>query len=938
MLIRLKITLIIMGIATLIAVITLLVSIYYMRSGLQEATENYITVIAEISEKLVSSEINLLKADAETVAEHLINEPVENWGRTMRELLATYENFMAFTVADRDGILFSEGQAPTPVALLDGEFAQRAFAGETVISTTRQDPTGELVFHVCVPFGEGGERIMSVTIPGLLFCDLLDDFTIWETGTLYVLDAYGTIIAHKRQDIVLKRSNIFEVAEIYPEVRSTAEFTRLMFRGGKGIGRYSLFGRERLGAYVPISRSNAKWVLGVSSPISEGPVAHLTQELLLITSLVFLSLGTLAAFLASSYIAKPLLVIHNQNLHLAELSAAAQQASQAKSRFLANMSHEMRTPLNAVIGFSELLIHSPPDRNELGKVLEKIHDAGLTLLGLVNDILDISKIESGRFELVPAEYDLASLINDAITLNIMRIGEKPVKFDLGIEASLPGQLLGDELRLKQIMNNLLSNAFKYTQEGMVKLNLTAERDEDGVWLTIMVQDTGIGIREGDLTKLFSDYSQLDARSNRRIEGTGLGLAISKRLAEMMGGDIWVASEYGRGSVFTARVRQQFVPSAPLGAEVVDNLRKFQYFRQRHTWKSAMIIHPLPYARLLLVDDVPANLEIGRGMLKPYGMRVDVASSGRRAIELVRDKKIRYDAIFMDHMMPGLDGIETVRIIREIGTEHAVTVPIIALTANVITGNRQMFLDNGFQDFLPKPVDLAQLDAVLMRWVRNRNLEDGAADRPPGPEAPAGRPVREIGPIDGLDQKAAPARFGGDREAFLRALRAYAATTPRLIGQANRYDEEGFAGYAIVVHGIKSSSYGIGALQLGRLAEDLESAVKSGDFDFVRAKQAALSEAAEKFLAELSRRLAELDRENGRPERGEPDPAVLDRLLRACVNYDMDGVDQAMAELEGFAYGQGGELIAWLREKVSTMDFQLIVNELSTRLADRGNGG
>ncbi|MDR1613838.1 MAG: response regulator, partial [Planctomycetota bacterium] len=347
---------------------------------------------------------------------------------------------------------------------------------------------------------------------------------------------------------------------------------------------------------------------------------------------------------------------------------------------------------------------------------------------------------------------------------------------------------------------------------------------------------------------------------------------------------------------------------------------------------------LPYARVLLVDDVPANLEIARGMLKPYRMRVDVASNGRRAIELVREGKIRYQAIFMDHMMPDLDGIEAVRKIREIDSEYARTVPVIALTANAITGTRRLFLDSGFQDYLSKPIDLAQLDAALMRWVRNRDLENGSSGRSPGAAAASGRPFPELGPIAGLDQEAALARFGGDREAFLRSLRSYAGNTLRLIARMDKPDEKGLAAYAIAAHGIKGSSYGVGAGRLGRLAEDLEAAASSGDIGFIRDNHAVLAAMAEKLLSELTGRLAELDREGGKLERDEPEAALLERLRLACGNYDMDGVDRAMAELESFAYGRGGDLVAWLRERVSAMDFRQIVDELPARAAERGNGG
>ncbi len=418
---------------------------------------------------------------------------------------------------------------------------------------------------------------------------------------------------------------------------------------------------------------------------------------------------------------KMLADIEDASAKLEAALADAKDANEAKSSFLAHMSHEIRTPLNAVIGLGELTLEDRSLSPETASNLEKICGAGSTILGIVNDILDISKIESGKFEIFPARYETPSLINDIVTLNIVRVEEKPIEFRLVVDENLPAELYGDDLRIKRIFNNLLSNAFKYTHAGTVEWRLGFERGEgDAVWLVSSVRDTGIGIREEDMPRLFSDYNQVDMRTNRKIGGTGLGLAITKRLAEMMDGGIAVESEYGRGSAFSVRLRQMLVSSEPIGRVVAGNLMRLRYAVAKRDRNAQLTRAKLPHARVLVVDDVVTNLDVVRGMMKPYEMKIDCATSGRQAVEMIRAEKRRYNAVFMDHMMPGMDGMEATRIIREeIGTEYARTIPVIALTANAIVGTEAMFLNSGFhfQDFISKPIDMAKLDAVLRRWVK-----------------------------------------------------------------------------------------------------------------------------------------------------------------------------------------------------------------------------
>ncbi|MDR0758759.1 MAG: response regulator, partial [Treponema sp.] len=398
--------------------------------------------------------------------------------------------------------------------------------------------------------------------------------------------------------------------------------------------------------------------------------------------------------------------VRRRTWELERQTEVAQSASRAKSDFLARMSHEIRTPLNIILGLSEVELQKNLPEGTLGN-LEKVHRSGAHLLEIINDILDISKIESGNFEIVPGEYDFPALVNDLVQLNIPRIGIKPIQFKLDLDESIPVKLFGDDLRIKQVFNNLLSNAFKYTEEGEVSLRINWERRDNAAWLVFTVEDTGRGIKQEDIEKLFSDYTQFDTTANRRIEGTGLGLSITRGLVEAMGGSVTVESEYGRGSVFRVSLPQGIVDESPTGAARVEKLRNFRLAEDRN--RGTFVRSYMPYGKVLVVDDMEMNLDVMVGLLMPYGLTVDTALSGAGALELIRKGESRYDLIFMDHMMPEMDGVEATRIIRnEIDTDYARNVPIIALTANVIAGNREMFLENGFSAFISKPIDIKQL--------------------------------------------------------------------------------------------------------------------------------------------------------------------------------------------------------------------------------------
>ncbi|MCL2792328.1 MAG: ATP-binding protein [Spirochaetaceae bacterium] len=608
-----------------------------------------------------------------------------------------------------------------------------------------------------------------------------------------------------------------------------------------------------------------------------------------------------------------------------------QKANDAKSDFLANMSHEMRTPLNAVIGLSELALEDSGINKDVETNLEKIYSAGETLLSLVNDILDISKIEAGKLELIESAYDTPSLINDTVTNNILRLGEKPIEFILNIHDDLPAKLYGDELRVKQVLSNLLSNAFKYTKQGTVELGVDCVRENDVVWLIAWAKDSGIGIKAEDIGNLFSNYTQMDTKSNRKIEGTGLGLPIAKRLIEQMGGTITVDSEYGKGSTFTVKIKQKYVAAATIGLEVAKSLKSFRYSDHRRNKNAKFARIKLPYARVLVVDDNATNLDVVKGLMKPYGMQIDTVMSGQQAIDAMRMENVKYNAIFMDHMMPGMDGIEATEKIREIGTDYAKNIPVIALTANVIAGNDKMFLSKGFQDFLSKPIDISRLDAVIHYWVQDKKMknEKWKIEKEDTSESVSDSQSLILNfQFDGIDLKAGLERFGWDSGAYLQVLRSYTTNTRNLLGSIKEVSRENLKDYAITVHGIKGSSRSICANLVGDIAEALEKAAKEGDFEYVCEKAPDLVQAIAKLLENLDEMLVKISAEAHKPIKSKPDKDVLVKILEACYTFDMETIEAAVKELESYEYETNGELVYWLWENVQQFNVDEIIGKLS----------
>ena len=400
------------------------------------------------------------------------------------------------------------------------------------------------------------------------------------------------------------------------------------------------------------------------------------------------------------------IVVSNANKFMKgmeEKAEEARRASDSKNLFLANMSHEIRTPMNAICGMAELTLRDKTLSPEARENTENIKRAGTVLISIVNDILDYSKMESGKLEIVPVTYSFKHMVDDVMNMSSLRVEDKQVEVKAEIQPGLPDLLIGDELRIRQILFNLLSNAIKYTENGYVILEVTGEEDSGFLDLTISVTDSGIGIKKEDLNKLFVSFQQLDTRRLRTREGTGLGLAICKQLLSLMGGRIEVESTYGVGSKFTVHLSQKISTASSLKEE-------------KSTEEKVKEPIVTVGAKVLVVDDNLVNLKVSEGLLKTFGLDVVTCVSGRECLEILSREK-DFDIIFIDHMMPELDGIDTLNLIRADNSEYMKTVPLIALTANVVSGVREMFISEGFDDYVPKPIDMNWLNSILRKYIK-----------------------------------------------------------------------------------------------------------------------------------------------------------------------------------------------------------------------------
>jgi signal transduction histidine kinase/HPt (histidine-containing phosphotransfer) domain-containing protein/ActR/RegA family two-component response regulator len=685
-------------------------------------------------------------------------------------------------------------------------------------------------------------------------------------------------------------------------------------------------------------------------------------------------------------------------IRLSLLKARSDMENREKTSFLAKMSHEIRTPMNSILGMTEL-IQRKMVSSEIQEYINILYQSGQNLLSIINDILDFSRIESNRLQIEKRNYHIASIINDIINVIRPRATEKSLDFFVRVDAKFPAQLVGDDMRIRQILTNLLSNAVKYTRKGFISLDIgIKQRENNKLTLICTVTDSGIGIKQEDMGQLFSDFSRLDAKVNQGIEGTGLGLVITKALCQAMGGDVTVSSEYGNGSVFQATVVQEIEHDKP-AAQVVNPEQKrvlffdwrplyvqsitgtfrslginpdrapdFESFKQSletgdydhafisskyamdciyilgkrkvpiqlvimvelgevsvfrevssimmpvysvplanifnnkadetmlpHSNAKLKIRFTAPEAKILLVDDISTNLKVAKELMNPYNMNIHTCLSGAEAVELV--KQNRYDIVFMDHMMPEMDGIEATAHIRamEHKKAHVRKLPIIALTANAVTGQREMFLQNDIDDFLAKPIDIQKLDEILEKWLPKEKqigitspIQD---DSRPG--------TREIA-IPGINAEIGLCNMGGSPDIYFDILADFCrdaeSGADRITDALNNGDTKL---YITLVHAMKGASRSIGAMETGELAAWLEKAAEEENADNIRNKTIELLENVRVLVSNI--RAAIINRETDKGQtKGDVSALHLDTLKTALAEMNIEEVNKILLEYASLA--------------------------------------
>ena len=523
---------------------------------------------------------------------------------------------------------------------------------------------------------------------------------------------------------------------------------------------------------------------------------------------------------------------------------AAERANAAKSDFLANMSHEIRTPINAVLGMNEMILRESEQFRGIPEIdsgaareafahidayAVDVESAGYNLLGIINDILDFSKIEAGRMDIIEAPYHLSAVLNDVSNMISIRAQSKALEYTVDVDTALPDMLIGDELRVRQIITNLLNNAVKFTEKGFVRLKMSGAEQADGrLCLTVTVQDSGIGIRSEDLDKLFTKFQRLDMQRNSTVEGTGLGLTITQHLLKTMGGTISVSSEYGKGSAFTVTIPQGIASREPIGdfRERIALIAAEE--RKEHESLRA------PSARILVVDDTQLNLSVAVGLLKRTQIQIDTASGGAEAIALAQHKA--YDVILMDQRMPGMDGTETMRRIRALPNCTNRETPVICLTADALMGAKERYLAEGFTDYLTKPIDSRALEKQLIRYLPAEKVTVVQTQQT------AQAPEDELAALGaaGIDTKTGLTYCQGDVALYRSLLSDYAAgAAEKREGFQSALAQSDWNAYGILVHALKSTSRIIGAQTLSEAAEKLERAANESDGETIAAEHELL---------------------------------------------------------------------------------------------------
>lgn len=691
-----------------------------------------------------------------------------------------------------------------------------------------------------------------------------------DTGYAFLTDIDGNILNHPFDEYQMQPGYSVNAADLcYREALSGNE--SVVIKDYDGNRRVCLAMTEEVSGFKVIVMRNIGEIYG----------SGITSDI------IYICVFTLCIIIVNMIMRRITLWQAKVNRELKEAADNAINAGKAKNNFLANMSHEIRTPINAVLGMNEMIMRESGEK-QIVEYASNIQSAGRTLLSIINEILDFSKIESGKMEIVPIEYDVSSLINDIVNMIKARADKKKLKFIVEIDENIPAVLYGDDVRLRQVITNILTNAVKYTPEGNVRLKMSViERTDSTVKLEVCVTDTGIGIKEEDLNKLFTSFQRLDQEKNRNIEGTGLGITIVQRLLNMMDSELKVSSLYSVGSTFSFVIEQGIIKDEPVG----DFEKRF---RAACESSESSCLKTAPKARILVVDDNETNLIVAKSLLKRTLVKLDTASSGMQCIEMVKSNS--YDVVFLDHMMPEMDGIETLKKIKE--EQLGGKTVFVALTANAIHGARQSYIDAGFDDYMSKPFTGADIEKCLFGHLDKSLIETAEAVKETVQNVP--EKVEALNDENELFNAETGVFYtGGDRDAYAEVLNVYVRKAEEKIELIGRlFEEKDWKNYIIEVHALKSSSLTIGSKKLSELAKELEFAGKAENYGLIDEKNGVLLEMYREVTEISSNYLKEISPDVNETRDSDEESVEFTEISREQAETLVNAIKEACDEFDG----------------------------------------
>ena len=701
-------------------------------------------------------------------------------------------------------------------------YTTSALTGETFFSTPYLDSdTQRSVITISKAVYKDDELlgVLAADIFVDVLVDMIEDANVAEDSYAFLIDQNMRMVVHPNsaydyEDVPLTVMGV-EGSPYGPliEAINTGSDEMVYVTDYDGVKRGIVYSRmTNTGWYVCIATSK--------NEVEEG-VVNLVLGFIIATVISIVISVAVAIFLARvlDRLNKQEQEYKQQMLRLEK--QAADEASEAKSRFLADMSHEIRTPINAIIGMNEMIIRETDNKDILG-YSQNIKQSGHNLLQLINGILDFSKIEDGKMDIVPVRYSVGSQIAYLINSISDRANSKKLELNVSVDKNIPSELFGDDTRINQVIINLLTNAVKYTQKGSVNFTVKERErntEEGRIKLYYEVKDTGIGIKETDMERLFESFERLDVVKNRNIEGTGLGMTITVKLLELMDSELKVESVYGEGSKFSFELWQKIENEEPLGdyKEAIAKPQKAEAYRESFR---------APDARILVVDDTKMNLLVVENLLKQTGIKIDTAINGPDSIELAKNNA--YDVILMDQRMPGMDGTEAMNEIRSLDNKLNANTPVICLTADVVRGAKERYIQMGFNDYLTKPIDSAALEKMLINYLPKDKTEIVEKDKKTENTEPESE-LKKVLKDNGVDINVGKSFTGDDENMYMSLLAAYAAEEDEKASNLKEYYRlRDWKNYGIYVHSLKSSSKMIGALALSELAAESEAASNTED--------------------------------------------------------------------------------------------------------------